>query len=204
MGIRLIEISTLLPRLTYPSTLQLFDGWREFGFDPRTDGYLDNQILKPFNLSCPSTKMWSNGHEDTLRRSMITDDCGTKTCEWFNSSPKLCNWKLCIVGESSTIVNIRSYKIGRSWLIAILELAISLILLLLPAIHPCHWSGLQIRRSLSSNGPQAHSHSHDRCTLYLDDQHGQPLDRMASEAYHSDRMTVELTLFLPSFDLCVC
>jgi hypothetical protein len=49
--------------------------------------------------------------------------------------------------------------------------------------------------------------------VILDDQRGQPLDRVIVEAYYSDRtvvkasysdrMPVELTLFLPSFDLCV-
>jgi hypothetical protein len=65
------------------------------------------------------------------------------------------------------------------------------------------------RRSRSSNGPQAHGHSYDRCPLYLDDQHGQPLDRTTVESSHSDRTTAEafhseLTLFLPSFNNCLC
>jgi hypothetical protein len=80
-------------------------------------------------------------------RSMIKDGCGTTTCEWFNSSPKLHNLKLCVVGESTIIVNLWCYKIWRSWLIVGLELESYLILLPISAIYPCLWSGLQIRHN---------------------------------------------------------
>jgi len=92
-GIWIIELSSLLPHLTYPSTLKWSDGWREFGFDLMADGYLDNQILNPLSLLILFFHLkWSDGCEDSWRRSMIKDGCRTKTCEWFNSSPKLRNF----------------------------------------------------------------------------------------------------------------
>jgi hypothetical protein len=36
-----------------------------------------------------------------------------------------------------------------------------------------------------------HNHSYDQCPLYLDDQHGQPLDWTTVESSHSDRTVAE-------------
>jgi hypothetical protein len=110
--IRINEISDILPGLSYPSTLKRYNGWQEFGFDLTADGYSDNQVLNPLAPLILSFHLkWSDGCEYSRRGSTIKDGCRTTTCKWFNSSPKICNLKLCVVDESTTIVDLRGYKI---------------------------------------------------------------------------------------------
>jgi len=141
MKICINEISYILLLLSYPSTLKWSDDWRKSGFDPTVDGYSNNQILNPLAPLILSFHLkWSDGCEDSQRRSTIKDGCGTTTCQWFNSSPKLHNLKLCTIGESTIIVDLWGYNIWRSWLIAGLERLWYLILLPISAIYLCRWS----------------------------------------------------------------
>jgi hypothetical protein len=93
---------------SYPSTLKMM---MEFRFDPTADGYLESK-------SQPFTSLILSFHSKVIQRSWIFLEADQRST--MIAEPQLAsdltrhpnsNLKLCIVGESTTIVDLRSYKI---------------------------------------------------------------------------------------------
>ena len=88
--------------LNYPSTLK----W-SIGREWSTTSMTFKTIVEFCNANCslvvkPMPTVYIFGKWS----STVDVDCGTTTCKWINSSPKLRNWSCAIVGGSITVVDL--------------------------------------------------------------------------------------------------